>query len=681
MRYFVFALIFIFTHSVYAADLRPAGTAEAEDRAQQASTARHERDAKRAAKEEAERRAAFEAAERRASQEAARAAREAAERKAAEEAARLAQQEAERKAAEEAARLAQQEAERKAAEEAARLARQEAERKAAEEAARLAQQEAERKAAEEAARLAQQEAERKAQAALASAAKSTIAVSPEIESCAIPFTIQNEQAARSIRERARADAEAHANDASALMRTAQDSITSLASAYALDQGAVNKVYFSALCQKLYEMALSPFSLKAFLTKLAALLNISYPASGDDAVAFAPAAVQPQASSPIAQDAVEPKTVPAPKPEEPSIGPGSSEAGHQIPRRAESSQAKKTAEPTEAAKQDQDIAVSGESDRDRAVAASTEAAPSPVSQSAPENRGAIDAVGTATQRPESSAAPEQDAAKLSGALDEEACRALGVLGNCPNLNAILGRLLEKPLQYNHPKRMLLGKTSEIGLVLRTDWEGKDLPKDISEELKGLPGDIKQGLSKITQIISAELTGQNFEISPSGRQEQTIAPPKPASWSWRVKPVKTGKGQTLKLRLYAHIPPGTMPPILVKTLDATIDVDVTTWDWLLAQAQTLEPIYAIFAALLGLFTAIITFILVRRRRAAERARIYPETGGYFDVPNPYETALRKRNGPIIGDLSQSMVDNRTPILPKQSGAKPIEKPDGDTEPEKD
>jgi hypothetical protein len=272
------------------------------------------------------------------------------------------------------------------------------------------------------------------------------------------------------------------------------------------------------------------------------------------------------------------------------------------------------------------------------------------------------VGAAPAAP-ASPAPQTPALRSAapGTLGEEECRALGVLGNCPDLNAVLDRLLEKPLEYNHPKTMLLGRKTEIGLVLRTDWQGKDLPPEVSEELKGLPGEVKQGLSKITRVMSAELTGRDFEISPAARQERTVVPPQPVNWLWQVSPTDTGSDKTLKLRLYAHIqgPDGTMPPLLVKTLDASITVDVTTWDWLVIQARTLEPIYAIGAALLGLLTAMLTYFLARRRDAAPAAS-YPESGGYFDPSTRY-------SGPVIGDLGQSATDSRSPA-PKPAEAPP-------------
>jgi hypothetical protein len=239
-------------------------------------------------------------------------------------------------------------------------------------------------------------------------------------------------------------------------------------------------------------------------------------------------------------------------------------------------------------------------------------------------------------------------RAAGAVDslgEAECRTLGVLDSCPDLNAVLDRLLERPLEYNRPDTMLLGRKTEITLVLRTDWEGKDLPAEVSEELKGLPGEVKQGISKITRVMSAELTGREFDISPASRQERTVVPPQPVSWSWQVSPTETGEKKPLKLRLYAHLQDGsgTMPPILVKTLDASINVDVTTWDWVVNQARTLEPIYAIGAALLGLLTAILTYFLTRRSEPVSQ-------GGYG------ETTGTRDSGPVIGDLGQSATDRR-------------------------
>jgi hypothetical protein len=229
----------------------------------------------------------------------------------------------------------------------------------------------------------------------------------------------------------------------------------------------------------------------------------------------------------------------------------------------------------------------------------------------------------------------------------------VLDHCQDLHAVLGRLLERPLEYNRPDQMLLGRKTEITLVLRTDWTGKDMPAEVSEEFKNLPGEVQQGITKVTQVMSAELTGRDFDISPSARQERTVVPPEPVSWNWQVAPTETGESKPLKLRLYAHLqgPTGTMPPILVKTLDATINVDVTTWDWVVNQARTLEPIYAVGAGLLGLLTAIITYMLATRRQPSYSVSVPRESAA------PRDTAGTRDSGPVIGDLDQSASDRRS------------------------
>ena len=157
---------------------------------------------------------------------------------------------------------------------------------------------------------------------------------------------------------------------------------------------------------------------------------------------------------------------------------------------------------------------------------------------------------------------------AGQLSDDECRALGVPANCADLNSVLARLLERPLEYNRPQTMFLYRKSDIGLVLRTDWNGKDMPADVADELKGLPGEIAQGLTKITRVMSAELSGNGFDIAPSGRQERMVVVPQPVSWSWQVTPKESGADKTLRLRLYAHIEApggGTMSPTLIKTLD--------------------------------------------------------------------------------------------------------------------
>jgi len=204
--------------------------------------------------------------------------------------------------------------------------------------------------------------------------------------------------------------------------------------------------------------------------------------------------------------------------------------------------------------------------------------------------------------------------VRAANDAGACPERGVLGaECFDVDAALERLRDRPVEYNHPPEMIRGQATEITLVLRTDFTEDGLPEETSEAFERLQGEVKQQRAKISNIMSARLRGRDFEVDPNGMQERTITWRRPVAWSWYVTPKAGGENKRLELELYAHIvnPQGeTQPPVLIKTLDATIDVDVRTLDWLIEQARTFEPIYAIVAAIIGFFTALITLWLRRR-----------------------------------------------------------------------
>ena len=231
--------------------------------------------------------------------------------------------------------------------------------------------------------------------------------------------------------------------------------------------------------------------------------------------------------------------------------------------------------------------------------------------------------TANRRSEDARAA---AARPTPRSDEGACAERGVLGpECFDVDAALERLRDRPVEYNHPEQMIKDQATEITLVLRTDFTEEGLPDQASEAFEGLQGEVKQQRAKIANIMSARLRGREFDVDPKGMQERTITWRRPVEWSWYVTPNEGGEQKRLKLELYAHIvnPQGeTQPPVLIKTLDATIDVDVRTLDWLIEQAKTFEPIYAVAAAIIGLLTALITVWM--RRRPAHPGNTGPPSG---------------------------------------------------------
>ncbi|MFP4539292.1 MAG: hypothetical protein ACLFPA_13440 [Dichotomicrobium sp.] len=225
-----------------------------------------------------------------------------------------------------------------------------------------------------------------------------------------------------------------------------------------------------------------------------------------------------------------------------------------------------------------------------------------------------------------------------------CPERGVLGpECFDVDEALERLSDRPVEYNHPPEMIRGQATEISLVLRTDFTGEGVPEEVSEAFETLQGEVQQQRAKIANVMSARLRGRDFEIDPAGMQERSVTWRRPVEWSWYVTPKSGGEDKRLELELYAHIvnPQGErQPPVLIKTLDATIDVDVHTLDWLIEQASALEPVYKIAAGAVGLFTALLAMWL--RRRSALR---HSDGGGPSSSITATQTPIDRR----VADMS--------------------------------
>ncbi len=531
-------------------------------------------------------------------------------------------------------------------------------------------------------------------------AQTQAALAGSVVQCEAPVAIEDAAVAEAVAEAAQADAAALAARLDELPAKAAETVAMLASAHSLDRELAARAYLGAMCGQLKEKGVADAELHATLARLAEDLGLPQTAAANGLEAegarrdiealIAPEGVKPESAeqgetAPLEQaaEAAEPPEEAVEEAKQEAEALARMEAQREAEAKAEM-EAQREADARAEAEAQREADARAEREAKRAAAqqaAETAAAedktetpdtgaPQPAAEEMaaaeePSARPAADAVPAAKSSiRRKKMAPRKPKATGVGALGEDECRALGVLQDCPDLNSVMSQLLEKPLEYNHPDKMMLGRKTEISLVLRTDWKGKDAPTDVSPEMKGLPGEVKKGVSKITRIMSAELSGADFEVTPAGRQERTVILPQPVVWNWQVTPTEVGNAKPLKLRLYAHLqgPGGTMPPILVKTLDATIAVDVTTWDWMVNQAQALEPIYAIVAGILGLLTAIVTYFLTHRQAAV--------SGGSA------EGITIRPSGPVLGDVDQSASDSKAPVhsapLPPPPASEPEDVP---------
>lgn len=180
-----------------------------------------------------------------------------------------------------------------------------------------------------------------------------------------------------------------------------------------------------------------------------------------------------------------------------------------------------------------------------------------------------------------------------------CKNFGEIGECSHLEEAITNLKEANLKYNHPKNMYLGKKTLISLIIETTGE------DQTPQFQDYSGEVKTSKSKISRFMEATLTGQDFDIEPSGPQRKTLTNLVPAKWTWYVTPQADGENKRLNLDLSAILREGSrnLPPVTIKTFSTEINVNVRWWDRMLTRVQAFDPIYQLGAAIGGIATAIL------------------------------------------------------------------------------
>ena len=203
--------------------------------------------------------------------------------------------------------------------------------------------------------------------------------------------------------------------------------------------------------------------------------------------------------------------------------------------------------------------------------------------------------------------------------ESDCAAMGELtadGTCVDYDKVLANLKTVPLAYNHPDNMYLGKKTQISLLLKTNAD-----QDLARELEDLSGVVKEGKSKISRIMQAELKGAVFDIDPPGPQKRIVTGLAPVRWSWFVKPLEPGTDKALVLEVSAILREGNkeLPPVAIRTYRTKIHVDVKWWDRMLYEVKSLDPLYQLFGALGGLASAGLFGWRIFRRMRGKRTEL--------------------------------------------------------------
>ena len=205
-----------------------------------------------------------------------------------------------------------------------------------------------------------------------------------------------------------------------------------------------------------------------------------------------------------------------------------------------------------------------------------------------------------------------------------------------------RALEKGnLAFRPPKQMREGVSEEVVIQVRR-------PSVPGDPATGLPGEGPPVVVpvEVSTSMTAELTGSDFAIEPSGPQRRTLTSTFPAEWRWTVTPKSFGTA-TLRLRLAVVLAedPGT-PLIPQVTYDEEIEVRVHPVNTMFRLLKTVQGVLTAT----GLTTAVVVtglWQLMRRRRnasgAAPTGAAAPDSALDTPVPRPRRPAGRR--GPRV------------------------------------
>jgi hypothetical protein len=166
-------------------------------------------------------------------------------------------------------------------------------------------------------------------------------------------------------------------------------------------------------------------------------------------------------------------------------------------------------------------------------------------------------------------------------------------------------------YQIPRTMIEGRSVPVDLWIQLGTEAGELKKRLEEVLienakraasaSGWKLETKLRDFGETTVVAkevligknmyAQLIGQDFEIEPEGRQEQTVRDELVLKWSWQVKPKLASKdGLLLELSVWADPGDGTSP---VETIRETVPVHARPW----TLKEAIEQLDAVSKTALG------------------------------------------------------------------------------------
>jgi hypothetical protein len=203
-------------------------------------------------------------------------------------------------------------------------------------------------------------------------------------------------------------------------------------------------------------------------------------------------------------------------------------------------------------------------------------------------------------------------------DQVSCRehnaALGIIAAspgtpCVELGDVVAKLKHGTFKFNKPATAILEEAFPMRLVLLTA-EGQTANFD------GMHGQVVTRDDRpFAQSIEATLTGDDFEISPSGAQARTATLAQPVEWEWKVKPISSGtKSVTIDVAANIQIGP-EKHRVQITTLHESIEIQVTAFQRLKSYVAGANGAIAAITAAITSLAGIIGFVPKARQFFAD------------------------------------------------------------------
>lgn len=171
---------------------------------------------------------------------------------------------------------------------------------------------------------------------------------------------------------------------------------------------------------------------------------------------------------------------------------------------------------------------------------------------------------------------------------------------------------RKVTYNRPpEKLILSKPIDVSLVINAT-EDADAGRDA---LQGFPGTVVERDVDLSDTVSAQLTGVGFDIASQTVERQKLSGKTINRWQWRVTPTEIGT-RTLILEIFGYAT-GSLDAEPLDAYRDEIVVEVQQLDQIIDWAKSVQPVFAVLAALAGAASALFAFLRFREEKKNRRA----------------------------------------------------------------